>query len=124
MTGVYRLDWDGFLRLPRAVAIRVLSRLLRRAGDGQKPHDLTPIEGLADRLRANSALKRTSLHGCLVMSDGTNIVVEREPGRQAVRQSRPGWPINDTELTGRAQAHSTFWRNRRTSFDRPLPCKA
>jgi tRNA(Ile)-lysidine synthase len=93
VTGAHRVDRGSFARLPQAVAIRVLSRLLRQAGDGRKARDLAPVEGLADRLRVESALKRTSLHGCLVMSDGTTIVVEREPGRHAVRQSRPTRPI-------------------------------
>lgn len=76
------------VRLPRAVAIRVVANLLDQVGGGQKPHDLAPIEALTDRLRIETALKRTSLHGCLITSDGTTIAVAREPGRQAARQTR------------------------------------
>lgn len=78
----------SLIKLPRAVAIRVVTRLLDQVGGGQKPHDLAPVEALTDRLRTEPALKRTSLHGCLVSSDGVTIVVAREAGRQAARQSR------------------------------------
>lgn len=83
------------VRLPRAVAVRVVTRLLDEVGGGQKPHDLAPVEALTDRLRMEPALKRTSLHGCLVSSDGVTIVVAREAGRQAARQSRvrPDTPV-------------------------------
>ncbi|KQW78244.1 hypothetical protein ASC89_15760 [Devosia sp. Root413D1] len=76
------------VKLPRAVAIRVVANLLDRVGGGQKPHDLAPVEALTDRLRMEPALKRTSLHGCLISSDGVTITVAREAGRQAARQSR------------------------------------
>jgi len=75
-------------RLPRAVAIRVMARLLDEIGGRQKPHDLAPVEALADRLRMEPALKRTSLHGCLVSSDGVTIFVTREVGRKAAPQTR------------------------------------
>lgn len=74
--------------LPRAVAIRAVANLLDQVGGGQKPHDLAPVEALTDRLRMEVALKRTSLHGCLIGSDGVTITVAREAGRQAARQSR------------------------------------
>lgn len=74
--------------LPRAVAVKVMQRLLREVGAGLKPHDLARIEAITDALRGQSALKRTSLHGCLVASDGTSIVVEREPGRRAKADAR------------------------------------
>jgi tRNA(Ile)-lysidine synthase len=87
-TGARSVERAVLVRLPRAVAIRVMANLLDQVSDGQKPHDLAPIEVLTDRLRIETALKRTSLHGCLISSDGTTIVVVREPGRQAARQSR------------------------------------
>ncbi len=87
-TGTRGIARIVLVRLPRAVAIRVVATLLDQVGGGQKPHDLAPIEALTDRLRIETALKRTSLHGCFIESDGTAIVVVREPGRQAARQSR------------------------------------
>jgi len=74
--------------LPRAVAVKVMQRLLREVGAGLKPHDLARIEAITDALRGQSALKRTSLHGCLVSSDGTSITVEREPGRRVKAEAR------------------------------------
>lgn len=76
------------IELPRAVAIRVIANLLERVGGGQKPHDLAPVESLTDRLCVEPALKRTSLHGCLVSSDGITITVVREAGRRPARHSR------------------------------------
>lgn len=87
-TGARSVSRAELVRLPRAVAIRVLGRLLDAVGDGHKSHDLAPVEALTDRLRIEAALKRTSLHGCLVSSDGVTIVVAREAGRKAARQSR------------------------------------
>lgn len=84
-----QLDQVGLFRLPRAVAIRVLQRVLRQMGGGRKANDLAPVEALADRIRANPALKRTSLHGCLISSDGTSITIERETGRRALVDPAP-----------------------------------
>jgi len=87
-TGSQKLQYAAFSRLPRAVAVRLMARLLGEVGGGQKPHDLAPIDQLTDKLRNSPALKRTSLHGCLIESDGVTIGVVPEPGRQAARQSR------------------------------------
>jgi tRNA(Ile)-lysidine synthase len=87
-TGSGNVARATLVKLPRAVAIRVLARLLDQVGGGQKPHDLAPVEALADRLRLEPALKRTSLHGCLISSDGVTITVVREAGREAARQFR------------------------------------
>lgn len=88
VTGAGRMARANLVKLPRAVAIRVVAGLLDQVGGGQKPHDLAPVEVLTDRLRLEPALKRTSLHGCLISCDGATIVVAREAGRQAARQSR------------------------------------
>ncbi|OEO31411.1 tRNA lysidine(34) synthetase TilS [Devosia insulae DS-56] len=87
-TGSSSMAHATLVKLPRAVAIRVVAKLLDQVGGWQKPHDLAPVEALADRLRLQPALKRTSLHGCLIGSDGVTITVVREAGRQAARQSR------------------------------------
>lgn len=87
-TGTRRLAREALQKAPRAVAVRVLGNMLAATGGGNKPHDLAPIEALADRLRAEPALKRTSLHGCLVSSDGQTIVVAPEAGRSARAQPR------------------------------------
>ena len=86
--GAANLQRQALIDAPRAVAIRAMANLLRQVGGARKPHDLAPVEALTDRLRAEVALKRTSLHGCLVSSDGTTIVVAREQGRSGKVQSR------------------------------------
>jgi tRNA(Ile)-lysidine synthase len=82
--------------LPRAVAVKVMQRLLREVGAGLKPNDLARIEAITDSLRGQSALKRTSLHGCLVSSDGATIIVEREPGRRVKAEERATRGPRDT----------------------------
>jgi tRNA(Ile)-lysidine synthase len=100
-SGSGRITRAALVRLPRAVATRVVARLLAEVGGGQKPHDLAPVETLTDRLRMEPALKRTSLHGCLISSDGATITVVQEAGRQAARQSavRSARMRSDTSVT-------------------------
>ncbi len=80
--GSRRVSHELLKQLPRAAAVKVMGRLLREVGGGLRAHDLSRIEAITDALRVSPALKRTSLHGCLVSSDGTSIVVQREPGRR------------------------------------------
>lgn len=75
----------GFAALHRPVAVRLLGRVLGGVGGGAKPHALAALGALHDKLKGGGALKRTSLHGCLISSDGSTIVVVREPGRVAAR---------------------------------------
>lgn len=79
------LDHAQFAALARPVAVRLLGRLLASIGDGRKAHALAPIEALTERLRGGIALKRTSLHGCLILSDGVTVFIETEPGRAVLR---------------------------------------
>jgi tRNA(Ile)-lysidine synthase len=88
MSGERRIAREALQKAPRAVAIRALGKVLRDAGGGAKAHELAPIEALVDRLRADPALKRTSLHGCLVSSDGETVLIAPEPGRAARVQPR------------------------------------
>lgn len=87
-TGIRTLVREVLQKAPRAVAIRAFGHLLQAAGGGVKAHDLAPVEVLVDRLRAEPALKRTSLHGCLVSSDGTTITIAPETGRLTKGQAR------------------------------------
>jgi len=82
-TGSRRIAARLVQQVPRAVAVKVMTRMLREVGGKPRPHDLARIEGITELLRTGTALKRTSLHGCLLSSDGETIVVEREPGRRA-----------------------------------------
>jgi tRNA(Ile)-lysidine synthase len=84
--GERSIERDVLRRLPRAVAVKVVSRLLREAGGGQKPHALAAVEALTDRLIREPV--RTTLHGCIVRSGGKTIRITREPGREAAGKRR------------------------------------
>jgi tRNA(Ile)-lysidine synthase len=77
---------DALRRLPRAVAVKVVQRLLGEVGGGKKPYDLGAIGALTDRLVREPV--RTTLHGCLVRSNKTMIRFLPEPGREAARKRR------------------------------------
>ena len=76
------LSHADFSVLPRPVAVRLIGRVLGTIGGDRKPHALGALEQLCDRLAPVAALKRTSLHGCLVASDGVTISIRRETGRR------------------------------------------
>lgn len=80
------LTRDLLMSIPRAIAIRVMVRVLDRVGGGRKPHALAAVEALTDRLIRERVA--TTLHGCVVRSGGKTIRVAREPGRAAARQRR------------------------------------
>jgi tRNA(Ile)-lysidine synthase len=77
---------DVLRRLPRAVAVKVIGRLLSEVGGGRKPYELAAVEALTDRLIREPV--RTTLHGCLVRSDKSTIRILAEPGREAARNRR------------------------------------
>ena len=68
--------------LPRAVLVEVVGRLLERAGGAGKRRQLARIELLSLHLQDAAALKRTSLHGSVVASDGTTVTFRKEPARR------------------------------------------
>jgi len=72
-----------FAELPRAVQVEVLATLLEQVGGAGKRRQLAQIELLALRLQDGIALKRTSLHGSLVTSDGGLLSICREARRRA-----------------------------------------
>ena len=76
--------------LPHAVAVRVVQRVLDLVGGGQKPHALGAVEALADRLIREPC--KTTLHGCVIESDGETINIAHEPGRQAAAEKRRKQP--------------------------------
>lgn len=75
----------GLASLPRAVGVRVLGRALAAVGGHRKPHALGAVESLRDRVCLAAAARRTTLHGCVVASDGVtvSIVPEGTRGRRA-----------------------------------------
>jgi tRNA(Ile)-lysidine synthase len=71
------------MSIPRAIAVRVVGRVLDRVGGGRKPHALAAVEALTDRLIREPV--RTTLHGCIVRSGGKTVRVSREQGRRPAR---------------------------------------
>lgn len=80
------IDRDMLRRLPRAVAVRVVGRVLDVVGGGGKRHALAAVEAMTDRLIREPV--RVTLHGCVVRSRRLNIRVEKEPGRAAAARRR------------------------------------
>jgi tRNA(Ile)-lysidine synthase len=78
---------DLLMRLPRAIAVRVVAKVLQRVGGGQKPHALAAVETLTDRLVREPV--RTTLHGCLVRSGKAQIRFLPEPGRTVAPVRQP-----------------------------------
>jgi tRNA(Ile)-lysidine synthase len=73
------LERKLLVTVPRAVAVRVVARVLDRVGGGRKPHALAAVEALTDRLIREPV--RTTLHGCLVRSGGKTVRILRETAR-------------------------------------------
>ncbi len=80
------LSRDFLAGLPRAVAVRVLARVLDRVGGDRKPHALGAVERLADRLSAGRIA--TTLHGCIVRGGTRTIRISREAGRRVLAKTR------------------------------------
>ncbi|MGN6486856.1 MAG: tRNA lysidine(34) synthetase TilS [Devosia sp.] len=68
--------------LPRAVLVEVLARLLEQVGGAGKRRQLAQLELLALRLQDGTALKRTTLHGSVILSDGKTVSIVKEAGRR------------------------------------------
>lgn len=87
--GQLRLDRRALLALPRPVGVRLLSRALVLVGGGGKPHALGQVERLHAHIAAEPALKRTSLHACLIESNGFHVEICSEPGRRRHAEPSP-----------------------------------
>ena len=83
----WRTPRDVLRAMPRPVAVRIIQRALEAVGGAKRPHALGPVERLTDRLLREPV--RTTLHGCLITSDGVAIRVEPEPltGARARRRA-------------------------------------
>jgi tRNA(Ile)-lysidine synthase len=71
-------------RLPQAVLVETLSRLLDAVGGANKRRQLAQIELLAAKLKDGAALKRTTLHGSIIDSDSRTVRIRKEAGRRPV----------------------------------------
>ena len=81
--GEAEMPHAGVASLNRAVATRLLGRVLRIVGGARKPHALGALETLQGKLAGRGELKPTTLHGCIVQSDGMTISVAPEGARRA-----------------------------------------
>ena len=81
--GDAELPHAGIVALNRAVAVRLLGRVLRIVGGDRKPHALGALESLHGKLASREALRPTTLHGCVIQSDGMTISVRPEGARRA-----------------------------------------
>ena len=79
--GDAELPHAGLAVLPRAVVVRLVGRVLRSVGGERKPHALSAVEALCDRLAGRGTLKPATLHGCVVQSDGLTVSVRPEGAR-------------------------------------------
>jgi tRNA(Ile)-lysidine synthase len=71
---------DLLVSVPRAIAVRLVGRVLDRVGGGRRPHALGAVEALTDRLIRERAT--ATLHGCIVRAGGKTIRIEREGERR------------------------------------------
>jgi tRNA(Ile)-lysidine synthase len=62
--------------------VRLLGRVLRIVGGDRKPHALGALEALHGKLAGRVALRPTTLHGCVIQSDGMTISVRPEGARR------------------------------------------
>lgn len=81
--GLATLPRVQLMAAPKAVAVKVLARLLSDVGGAGKGRDLGRIEELYNRLAGSERAKATTLHGCIVESDGVTVSVRREGARRA-----------------------------------------
>jgi tRNA(Ile)-lysidine synthase len=92
-TALVHVGPDGGAEMPQAaygsvapiLAVRLLGRVLRLVGGDRKPHALATVESLSEKLRLRQPLKATTLHGCVISSDGIMVSVRPE----GARRSRP-----------------------------------
>jgi len=81
--GTHRMPHGRFAVLNPLVQARLLGQLLELTSGDRRDPPLGALESLAARLRTFEPLRPTTLHGCVVSSDGETIVVTREGPRTA-----------------------------------------
>ena len=79
--GALLLDAESLARLPRAVAVKLLSRLLAVAGGRQRPRALGTVERLHAMLGGKAAFRGATALGCRLRLRGPSLLITRETGR-------------------------------------------
>jgi tRNA(Ile)-lysidine synthase len=87
-SGLIQIDRAQFGAVPRAIAVRLLSRLLAEVGGGHKSRALGTVEALCEKLAADAPFRGKTLHGCIVRRGKGAITIAPEPGRAAKAQIR------------------------------------
>lgn len=88
--GDAELPHAGVSTLNRAVAVRLLGRVLRIVGGDRKPNALGALESLYGRLSQRTPLRASTLHGCIVESDGMTVSIKPEGARRATLLATAG----------------------------------
>ena len=79
---VHEIECKAFAETPVETAIRVLRRILARAGGAARPPELMAVEEAATRLRAGKPqVDSFTIGGCIVDCARENVRIYREPGR-------------------------------------------
>lgn len=81
--GDAELPHAGLAVLQKVVAVRLLTRVLRMVGGEKKPHALGAVEALYGKLAQRLPVRPTTLHGCVIQSDGMTVSVKPEGARKA-----------------------------------------
>jgi len=92
--GGYRLAHSQFAKLNPLIEARLLGQLLKDASGDPREPPLGALETLCGKLRAGESLKPTTLHGCIVSSDGEAIAIVREGPRTAALKADPTLTAN------------------------------
>ncbi|HWA17637.1 MAG TPA: tRNA lysidine(34) synthetase TilS [Devosia sp.] len=86
--GAAELSHGRFAALNPLVAAALLGQVLQSVSGDRRPPPLGALESLQMRLRSCAPLRNTTLHGCVIASDGNTLTVKREPPRRATRKAQ------------------------------------
>jgi tRNA(Ile)-lysidine synthase len=121
--GAAEIDARAFAEMPKAIAVRVLARVLGVVGGQQNPRALGIVERLREALVSGDVSKARTILGCVVRNAGGKVTAAREPGRQnlPVLTLAPGERIvwdarfiiaNRSEADALAVRPAEYWQRR------------
>jgi tRNA(Ile)-lysidine synthase len=121
--GAAEIDARDFAEMPKAIAVRVLARVLAVVGGQQNPRALGIVERLREALVSGDVSKARTILGCVVRNAAGKVTVAREPGRQSLPALTlaPGQSIvwdqrfviaNRSEADNLAVRPAEYWQRR------------
>jgi tRNA(Ile)-lysidine synthase len=121
--GAAEIDARDFTDMPKAIAVRVLARVLAVVGGQQNPRALGIVERLREALVSGDVSKARTILGCVVRNAAGKVTVAREPGRQSLPALTlaPGQSIvwdqrfviaNHSEVDSLAVRPAEYWQRR------------